>query len=374
MNVLICPDKFKGTLTAEEAAAAIARGWKQARPKDRLTLLPVSDGGDGFGAIMARLLGARPQKLRTVNAAHEPTDSFWWWEPKSKTAIIESARINGLAMLPKGRFHPFDLNTFGLGAALLSAAKKGAKKALIGIGGSATNDAGFGLARALGWKFLDRSGSEIIEWLKLAGLATVTRPKGRAVIPSIIVAVDVQNPLLGARGCSRVYGPQKGLQPEDMKPAETALRRLARVLREQHGLGDVDEPGVGAAGGLGFGLRVFAGARLKPGFDLVANQAGLKQLIRSADLVITGEGALDRQTLMGKGVGEIAVLSRKAGVPCVGLAGFVENPRQAARLFETTGALLDLTDSESAMSQTARWLERLAGKVAEGCPPRNYAA
>ena len=204
MNVLICPDKFKGTLTAGEAAEAIACGWKKARPQDRLKLVPVSDGGDGFGAIMAQMLGAKPVKLKTVNAAHEPIDTFWWWEPKSNTAIIESAGIIGLAMLPRDKFHPFALDTFGLGAALLAAANKGAKQALVGIGGSATNDAGFGLARALGWKFLDRSGCEIIAWLTLDRLAKIDRPAGRPIIPSITVAVDVKNPLLGANGCSRV--------------------------------------------------------------------------------------------------------------------------------------------------------------------------
>lgn len=366
MNILICPDKFKGTLTAEAAAEAIARGWKQARPKDRMTLLPVSDGGDGFGAIMARLLKSKPVKLKTVNAAHEPIESFWWWEAKSRTAIIESAGIIGLAMLPQGKFHPFDLNTFGLGAALLAAARKGAQKLVIGIGGSATNDAGFGLARALGWKFYDHDGLEIIEWLKLARLAKVVRPKGRPLIPAITVAVDVKNPLLGARGCSRVYGPQKGLRPADMNAAETALRRLAAVLKQQLGLGNINEPGVGAAGGLGFGLRVFTGAKLQPGFELVARHAGLPELIRAADLVITGEGALDRQTLMGKGVGEIALLCQRADKPCLGLAGFVENPNRAAKLFTHTAALVELTSRKKALAEPARWLERLAERAGRG--------
>ncbi|MBI1177543.1 glycerate kinase [bacterium] len=365
MNVLICPDKFKGTLTAEAVAEAMAVGWKKSRPRDHVTLLPVSDGGDGFGAIMATMLRARPIKLKTVNAAHEPIESFWWWEPKSKTAIIESAGIIGLAMLPRGKFHPYDLNTFGLGAALLAAAKKGASKAIIGIGGSATNDAGFGFARALGWRFYDRGGGEVVEWLKLSKLARITRPEGRPLIPSIAVAVDVKNPLLGAKGCSRIYGPQKGLRPQDMKPAEAALRRLANVLQKEFGLGDVHEPGVGAAGGLGFGLRVFAGAKLQSGFDLVARHASLRKLIRQSDLVITGEGALDHQTLMGKGVGEIALLCRRAKKPCIGLAGFVEDPKRAARLFSRTGALVDLTDQEAAMQKPAKWLKQLAGQVAK---------
>lgn len=369
MNVLICPDKFKGTLTAEAASEAIAIGWEKYRPKDRLTLLPVSDGGDGFGAIMARMLKARAVKLKTVNAAHQPIDSSWWWDPKSKLAIIESAAINGLAMLPKGSYHPFDLNSFGLGVALQAAAKKGARKALVGIGGSATNDAGFGLARSLGWKFLDHDGHEIIEWLKLSHLEEVVPPKRRRIIPSITVAVDVNNPLLGAKGCSRVYGPQKGLKPADMKPAETALRRLAGVLKSQLGLGDIDEAGVGAAGGLGFGLNVFTGARLKPGFDLVARQAGLRKLIRESDLVITGEGALDRQTLMGKGTGEIAALCRKANVPCVGLAGMVEDKKKSKHLFTDTGALLDITTEKAAMKDSAKWLKKLSSNVAQTLAP-----
>jgi glycerate kinase len=368
VNVLICPDKFKGTLTADAVAEAIAAGWKKSRPKDRLTLLPVSDGGDGFGAIMARMLKARAVKLKTVNAAHQSINASWWWEPKTRLAIIESAAINGLAMLPKGEFHPFDLHSYGLGAALQAAAARGAQKALIGIGGSATNDAGFGLARALGWKFLNRDGHEIIEWLKLPLLEKVLPPKRRRIIPSITVAVDVNNPLLGAKGCSRVYGPQKGLGPTDMKPAETALRRLAFVLKKQLGLGDVNEPGVGAAGGLGFGLRVFTGATLKPGFDLVARQAGLAKLIRESDLVITGEGALDRQTLMGKGTGEIALLCRNAKVPCSGLAGMVEDKAKSNRMFTNTGALLDLTTEKNAMKDPAKWLIRLASGIAKHLP------
>lgn len=364
VNVLICPDKFKGTLTAEAAAQAIAVGWEKSRPKDRLTRLPVSDGGDGFGAIMADMLKARPVKVRTVNAAHEPIAAFWWWEPGSKLAIIEAANICGLAMLKKGEFHPFDLNTYGLGAALQMAAKKGARKALIGIGGSATNDAGFGMARALGWKFLDHDGHEIIEWLKLVRLERVVSPKRRKIIPTITVAVDVNNPLLGAKGCSRIYGPQKGLRPEDMKPAEAALRRLAGILKNQLGLGDISEAGSGAAGGLGFGLCAFVGASLKPGFDLVARQAGLKRLIRESDLVITGEGAIDHQTLMGKGTGEIAELCRSVQVPCIGLAGMVEDKRKSNRLFSDTGALVDLTSEISAMKNSEKWLTKLSAIVA----------
>ena len=365
MKVLICPDKFKGTLTAHEAAEAIAAGWKQQRKNDALTLQPVSDGGDGFGAIMAEMLGAKETKVSTFDAAQRPLKASYWWSAPSQLAIIEAANIIGLAMLPKGRFHPFDLNTFGLGVTLRAAAKKGARKALVGIGGSATNDAGFGLARALGWRFLDRHGNEIIEWLRLNQLREIAPPRRRKVIPSITVAVDVNNPLLGGKGCSRIFGPQKGLKPVDMKPAEAALLRLAKVLDAQLGMGDIHQPGAGAAGGLGFGLSAFVGAKLKPGFDLVARRAGLKKLIQRADLVITGEGAIDHQTLMGKGTGEIALLARELGVPCIGLGGIIEDKRQSERLFTDTGALLELTSSQAAMRNPARWLNKLASLKAQ---------
>src|ERR1051325_5987690 len=155
LKVLIVPDKFKGTLTAGAAADLIARGWREARPQDELELLPMSDGGDGFGEVLGRLVAMDEQMVVTVDAAQRPLQARWWWSPASATALIESANILGLPCLPPGKFHPFDLDTFGLGAALQEAARRGARRALMGIGGSATNDAGFGLARAFGWEFLD---------------------------------------------------------------------------------------------------------------------------------------------------------------------------------------------------------------------------
>ena len=164
MNVLIAPDKFKGTLTARAAAEAMARGWRQARPADRVTLFPISDGGDGFGELVGASLGATTQTIATVDAAHQPCTANWWWEPKSRTAIIEAAQANGLARLPAGKHHPFDLDSFGLGAVIAAAHAKGARRCLIGIGGSATNDGGFGMARALGWTFFDGHGANIERW------------------------------------------------------------------------------------------------------------------------------------------------------------------------------------------------------------------
>jgi glycerate kinase len=360
MRVLIAPDKFKGTLTAQAAAVAIARGWKRVRPHDVIECLPISDGGDGFGRVLADFRPARRMTTLTVNAAGRRQRASWWWDAASQTAIIESAGIIGLALLPPGQFHPFDLDTRGLAAVLRAAARRGARQCLVGVGGSATNDAGFGLARGLGWRFLARDGQVIDHWRDLSRLATVQPPAEQVWPKRITVAVDVQNPLLGPRGCTRVYGPQKGLQPADFPVAEAALRRLARVMRQRLRCDVSKVPGAGAAGGLGFGLAVFAGAQMKPGFELVAREAGLAARLRRADLVITGEGRLDASTLMGKGVGELATRCRAAGVPCVALAGTIADRAALTRMFVQVGALTDLTTPENACREPRSWLEKLA--------------
>src|SRR5882724_4740191 len=367
LKVLIIPDKFKGTLTAWQAAEAMARGWRKSRPQDKLDLLPMTDGGDGFGEITGGLLRAKVRTVATVDAAHRPCRAQWWWEPQSKTAVIESAGVIGLAGLPPKKFHPFELDTFGLGAVVRAAIKKGAARCLIGIGGSATNDAGFGLARALGWNFLDRRGNPITRWTQLHSLATVRPPRRTRWFGQLIVAVDVRNPLLGPRGCSRVYGPQKGLTSKDFPHAEACLRRLAAVLDQRLHRGHAREPGAGAAGGLGFGLACFLGAQLRPGFELFARKAKLNERLRRADLVITGEGAMDASTFMGKGAGEIARRCLKLKIPCIALAGEITG-RHRTGLFAAEHSLTELTSGEKARRRPAYWLERLAARAARDWP------
>jgi len=364
LRILIIPDKFKGTLSAGAAARAIATGWRKARRQDSLDLLPMTDGGDGFGEVISGLLRAKVQCLETVDAAHRPCFTRWWWEPRTKTAIIESAAIIGLAMLPPKEFHPFELDTFGLGAVIRAAAAKGARRCLMGIGGSATNDAGFGLARSLGWKFLDRNGSVIEQWTGLDKLEKIHVPSPRYRLRRVTVAVDVQNQLLGSRGATRVYGPQKGLRSKDFVRAERCLGRLAKVIKKDFGRDLARIPGAGAAGGLGFGLMAFLGARSEPGFDLFARQAAVERHLQSADLVIIGEGAIDSSTFMGKGVGQIAARCRKQGIPCVALAGFVSPEARKQKLFAQIHGLTDLTSVRQAKVKPAYWLERLAMRVA----------
>jgi len=363
LRVLIIPDKFKGTLTASAAAAAIARGWCKARTGDSLALLPMSDGGDGFGQVTSLLLKARPLRLKTVDAAHRPCVAQWWWEPRSQTAIIESAAVIGLVMLPPGSFHPFTLDTAGLGALVRAAAGRGARRCLVGIGGSATNDGGFGLAGALGWQFVDRRGQAIQRWVDLHRLEHIRAPR-RRWFSELLVATDVRNRLLGPHGATHVYGPQKGLRPRDFALAERCLGRLAHVVHRELGRDFARMPGAGAAGGLGFGLMAFLGAELLPGFGLFARQARLERHLRRADLVITGEGSIDRSTLMGKGVGQVAQRCRQLQIPCIGLAGMVPGRRATAQHFTRIRALTEVATVRQAKAEPARWLERLARQVA----------
>ncbi len=364
LNILIIPDKFKGTLSSRAAAIAIATGWHRVRPHDRLTLLPMSDGGDDFGEVMSGFAGARPQKVKTVDAAHRPVVAAWWWQKETRTAIIESARVIGLAMLPLGKFHPFQLDSFGLGAIFGAAARKGAKRFIVGIGGSATNDAGFGMAKAMGWKFLDASGSFIEGWTQLDRLESIQQPEKDLAFEEVLVAVDVKNPLNGQRGATRVYGPQKGLVPANFKTAENALRRLAEVWKKQFHHDSQNVPGAGAAGGLGFGLVAFMGAKLTPGFELFAQYAGLDRMIYSSDLVITGEGAVDESTLMGKGVGQLADACVKRNVPCIALAGLLSRSPRIRRTFAHAYSLTENASPEEAKKRAGPLLAHLSARAA----------
>jgi glycerate 2-kinase len=364
LRVLIVPDKFKGTLTAAAAAKAIARGWRKVRPGDLLELMPMSDGGDGFGEVTRSLLRAKRQAVRTVDAAHRARRCVWWWAQADRTAVIESARMVGLAMLPAGRFHPFDLDTLGLAAGIRAAARKGARRCLLGLGGSATCDGGFGLARGLGWEFLDANGRRIERWTSLDKLSRLHPPLRPRWFGQTMVAVDVRNTLLGRQGTARIYGPQKGLRREDFALTERCLARLAVVVHEQIGLDYANEPGSGSAGGLGFALAAFMGAKLEPGFDLFARLADLQQRLRQADLVITGEGSIDGSSFMGKGAGQILARCRRLRIRCIGLAGIVACPAHARGQFAQLHALTELASIQEAKAKPSYWLQRLAERAA----------
>lgn len=368
-RILIVPDKFKGSLSAVEAAGAIARGWAAACPDDTLALLPMSDGGDGFGPVMAGALGLEEQLVEVVDAAGQARRAALWFDSGSCQAVVETAQSNGLALLPGGQFHPFDLETIGVGHLLLAAGQAGAVHCLTGIGGSATNDGGFGMARTLGWVFRDESGREIGQWTELDGLAAIETPPSRAW-PSVTVASDVQNPLLGVDGATRIYGPQKGMRPEDFAKAEACLGCLAKVAADTLGCDFSLTPGAGAAGGLGFGLMAFAGATIETGFEVFAKATGLETKIGEVDFVVTAEGSIDEQTRMGKGTGQLAALCRRLGKPCIGLAGQLSLGQAeldpGKRLFRRLAAIVPELASESeAMTNAASHLECLAKREGE---------
>lgn len=323
----------------------------------------MSDGGEGFGRIVGALMGAGTRRASTRDAAGRPVRARWWWEPRSRTAVVESAEVVGLARLPAGRFHPFDLDTAGLAGVLAAVARMAPRRTLVGVGGSATNDGGFGLARALGWRFLSRTGSGIRQWTELGDCSHVEPPGRRPGLGRLSVAVDVRNPLLGARGCTRVFGPQKGIRPEDFAGAETALGQLSRVMGERDGRTLAAVPGAGAAGGLGFGLMAFLGAEPREGFALFSHAAGLPERIRQAELVITGEGRLDDQSLMGKGIGELARLSGEAGVPVVAICGSTGHGGGGRGIFTRTYALSAVTSRENALARPRYWLARTAERA-----------
>jgi glycerate kinase len=384
LKVLIIPDKFKGTLTAREAGQAIAEGWRAIRPDDQLEILPMSDGGDGFGEIIGGMIGAEPVEVDTIDAAHRPHKAKFWFDSKNRVAVIEAAQVNGLALLPPGKFHPFDLDTFGLGKVYQSAIEEQAAKIIFGIGGSSTNDGGFGFARALGYQFLDQKDVPIQKWADLERLERIVMSAHLLPIETI-VAVDVQNPLLGPNGASRIYGPQKGLREGDMAKAEACLARLASVWRSlneraaartsnwspaiaQDFYDYASVPGTGAAGGLGFGLLAFTGAKFRSGAEVFAEAARLDERLKSADLVISGEGAIDSQSLMGKGVGELFQRCQKAGVKFIGLAGMltddVAQEFAANRSLTLMGIVPVLASAQQSKAEPAKYLRLLASEAA----------
>jgi glycerate kinase len=324
----------------------------------------MSDGGDGFGEIIGGMMGAEPISVATTDSADRPHTAKFWFDDKTKTAVIEAAQVNGLALLPRGKYHPFELDTFGLGRVFQEASEAGAMKGLVGIGGSSTNDAGLGLARALGWQFFDERGGLITKWTEMDQIRTFAPPPQRLDM-EITVAVDVQNPLLGPNGCSRIYGPQKELREQDMEKAEACLANLARLTTWQFDHDYAAEPGAGAAGGLGFGLRVFMNGKFVSGADLFADAARLDQRLATADVVISGEGAIDAQSLMGKGVGAIFQRARDAGVRRIGLAGCLEAQFAADPDLQLLAIVPKFASLEEAKAEPAKYLRLLASEAAK---------
>ena len=367
MRVVVAPDSFGGTMSAVEAAGGVAAGWRRSAPADELVLLPLSDGGPGFVDVLAAALPGRTVRVPTTDPLGRPVVGTVLLA--GDTAYVESAQATGLHLLTGAERDPLRASSAGLGVLLAAAVECGARTVVVGLGGSATNDAGAGLLAALGVRLLDATGAALPPGgLALAALDRVEgAPQLRGA--GLVAATDVDNPLCGPDGATAVFGPQKGLRPADAARLDAALARWAEVVvRDLPGVpaGLADLPGAGAAGGLGAALFALGGTR-RAGLDVVGEAVGLAAAVERADLVLTGEGAFDFQSLRGKVAGGVAAAAATAGVPCLVLAGQVAVGRReaAAAGVEAAYAVADEAGSvEAALADPADRLADLAARVA----------
>ncbi|PIE56227.1 MAG: glycerate kinase [Desulfobulbus propionicus] len=324
MKIVVAPNAFKGSLAASEVAAAMAEGLLAVLPDAQVRKIPVADGGNGLLDVFRNHLKAEVHRQTVTGPRGKPVKAALCYLPSSRTAFVEMALASGLALLSPAEYNPGQTTTRGTGELIRAALDLGAVHILVGLGGSATNDGGTGMATVLGARFLDRHGQAITPTGD--NLETITTMDLSAMDPRlknvhIEAACDVDNPLTGPRGAARVYGPQKGATPEQVNSLDAGLVHLATLLNS-FTTGDISQlPGAGAAGGLGAGLHAFTGAALRPGTDVVLEVVGLEKALQEADLVLTGEGQIDEQTAFGKAPAGVARLARRHGIPCLAVAG-----------------------------------------------------
>ncbi|MCE9520291.1 MAG: glycerate kinase [Verrucomicrobia bacterium] len=333
VRILLAFDKFKGSLTAKAASEAVVRGLRRGGVTGEIEICPIADGGEGFTDAVITALGGEWLNAPVHDAQGRKIIARYGLIHRegSTDAVMEMSAASGLALVSDQPLNPHCASTYGTGEMMRHAQQQGVRRIIIGIGGSATNDGGIGMAAALGFRFIDASGNEVSdlpsEWERVI---RIERPP--TWNSEIIVASDVTNPLLGEQGATRIYGPQKGVT--DIAFFEARLQSLADMVQRDLACDHRDIPGAGAAGGLGFGLMSFCGAQLCSGFNLVANITSLRERIAQADLVITGEGRLDAQSLNGKGPVGVAGMARAAGKPVVGIGGLVESRDELMKIFD----------------------------------------
>ncbi|MGP3954949.1 glycerate kinase [Nonomuraea sp. 3N208] len=374
-QVLIAPDKFKGSLTAAEVARRVSAGLGVPTVE-----LPVADGGDGT-VDAAVACGFDRITIGVTGPTGERIPASYAWHAADDTAVVELAEASGLRRLP-GEREPLTATSYGTGELVADAVRRGAKRVVLGLGGSACTDGGAGMAQALGARLLDGDGNELPRGgAALAGLDRIDMSEFMDISGvEFVVASDVDNPLLGPHGAAAVYGPQKGATPEDVKTLEAALSRLAAVATQTHGLlgavehddtprpmGVAGAPGAGAAGGVGFAALAFLHADIRPGIDYLLGLLGFGTHVEGARLVVTGEGSLDEQSLRGKAPIGVAQAAAKAGVPVVAVCGrrTLSDEELKAAGIEAAYALTDLEpDLDRCIAEAGPLLERLAARIA----------
>jgi len=324
MRILIAPQSLKGSLTAAEAGSSIAQGVQAVYPKAEIEIVPIADGGEGTVQALVDATNGKIIQQTVTGPLGKPVPAFFGLMGDGSTAAIEMASCAGLPLVPPDQRDPRITTTYGVGELILAALDYGSRHFIIGIGGSATNDGGAGMAQALGAALLSRHGTQVARGG--AALATLAHISTSTMDPrlqecTVEVACDVTNPLCGPTGASAVYGPQKGATPEMVEELDSALAHYAQIIEQDLGMSVREIPGAGAAGGLGAGSIAFLHATLRPGAQIVFEAIHLEERIRMADLVITAEGQIDEQTAYGKSVGSVAEIAKRYGLPVLALAG-----------------------------------------------------
>lgn len=322
MKIVIAMDSFKGSLTSPEAGEAVKTGVLRAFPEAETVICPLADGGEGTAEALTIGLHGEKIRITATGPLGEPVQCAYGIA--GDLAVIEMAEAAGLTLVPAEKRNPLYTTTYGIGEMIRDAAARGCRRFIVGIGGSATNDGGTGMLQALGFDLLDDTGTPIPQGA--VGLQKLHSIETKRALPVLVhcsfrIACDVENPLCGEKGCSAVYGPQKGAVPETIRQMDRWLRRYAELTRSVFPESNADFAGAGAAGGMGFAFSAFLGGKLESGIRIVMEETGLEEKIRSADLVVTGEGRMDEQTAMGKAPVGVARLAAKYGKPTVAFAG-----------------------------------------------------
>jgi glycerate 2-kinase len=370
MKIVIAPDSFKESLTALEAATAIENGMKKILPEASFLKVPMADGGEGTVQSLVDATGGKIITKTVTGPLGNPVEAFFGISGDEKTAVIEMAAASGLHLVPAGERNPLVTTTRGTGELIAAALDYGVEHIIIGIGGSATNDGGAGMARALGIMLLDAAGKEIGEGggalntlasVNMAGIDT------RLGTVKIEVACDVDNPLTGVRGASHIFGPQKGATPDVVEVLDNNLHHFAEIIRTDLGKDIEHVSGAGAAGGLGGGLMAFLSAELKRGVDIVLDAANLETHLKDADFVITGEGKIDGQTIFGKTPIGVAKTAKRHNVPVIAIAGNVAPDSEVVHehgvdaVFSIVPGVISLDD---AFKNAHTYVERIAANIA----------
>lgn len=367
MNILIAPDAFKDCLSARIVALALEMGMRKIFPNAVFQIAPMADGGEGTVESIIDATSGELVKIRVMDPLMRDISSFYGISGDGSTAVIEMAAASGLELLKTSERDPWITSTYGTGQLIRDALNRGCKKILLGIGGSATNDCGAGMAEAMGVKFYGREGSSVrpgggflgnVESIDMDGLDP--RIEGA----EILVACDVSNPLMGPNGASAIYGPQKGADPDMVVKLDQNLAHFSAIIEKRLKKEVSMIPGAGAAGGLGAGLMAFLDARLMKGFHMIAETVGLEKKILQADLVITGEGKMDRQTQFGKTPFGVAQLAKKHGKPVIGVAGTID---EGVEVMYDMGfnAIVSIQEKPSDLDYAIRFAEELLKRTGE---------